>query len=349
MFGCQNNFNLKSFEFYYISCIVIFLGIFFIPIQVPAQVKIGNQLYPDLLWGEGEEDPDDFPEGGLVMHPDDFVVATGKLWQGQPPRSMGSFEYEGKKITNSGIWNNMAVRKILERNPKEREEAKNMLLAGLNYDPHFFPFRYNLARIYMLENNYEEAIRHFEFAKGQVPSYYKTYIHLGRLSEITGEVYYAIQCYKKATELNPWDTQALILLAEHYMETGLKNRALLYLEKALEIEDGSPNARLGLARLEFQAKNFYRAYMIFRKTQLYTPEGKKKKYDKKFHYYFAETASRVQDYETAVREYNELLKYPLDPFFTTFSYKVLERRRDIALRFAEIKKTATQEETNSNP
>ncbi|EMO73793.1 hypothetical protein LEP1GSC127_1474 [Leptospira kirschneri str. 200801925] len=39
------------------------------------------------------------------------------------------------------------------------------------------------------------------------------------------------------------------------------------------------------------------------------------------------------------------MKYPNDPFFSEFSYKVIERRRDLAQRFAEIK---SLEEENKN-
>ncbi len=319
------------------------------PPEALAQVRIGERLYPDLLWGEGEEDPNDFPDGGMILHPEDFVIATGKLWKGAPPPQIGSFLFQGKEIQNSGKFNNKAVALLLTGKKEERFLAGEMLREGIKFDPRFFPFRYNLGRFYQIEKNYEEAIRQFEFAKAEIPEYYRTYIHLGRLSEITGEVYYAIQCYKNASQKNPYDTQSLVLLAEHYMDTGLPNRAKLYLEKALKIEEGSPDARLGLARLEYNAGNFFRAYSIFRKTELFTPEGKKKRYDKKFHFYFAETASRVQDYETAENQYSEIMKYPNDPFFTTFSYKVVERRRNIARRFSEIKRTSqeTQTETDS--
>lgn len=315
-----------------------------------AQVTIGGKIYPDLLYGEGDEDPAYFNLGGFRAHPEDFILATGKLWKGDPPRSIGSFVYDGKTVENSGIFNNAIVELILTRDPKSWKEAEQRLLAGIRFDPRFFPFRYNYGRLLQLQQKYEDALNQFTFARAEIPDYYRTYLHIGQLSEWTGETYYAIQNYRIAYSKNSWSTEALVRLAEHFMETGLKNRAKLYLEKALEIEEGSPNAYLGLARLEYQATNYYRAYKIFRQTKLFTPEGVEKKYDKKFHYYFAETASRVQDYETAESEYQKILQYPNDPFFASFSYKVVVRRKEIARKFSEAKKSALdREQSDSEP
>jgi tetratricopeptide (TPR) repeat protein len=310
--------------------------------SLKSQVSIQGKLYPDLLWGEGEEYPNDFALGGFTYHKDDFILTTGKLWQGNPPPSRGSFTFEGEEIRNSGEFNNQAVNLLLTFKSEDRIKAREMFQSGIKFDPRFFPFRYNYARLLEIEKEYEESIRQFEFAKNEIPDYFRTYIHIGILSEWTNETIYAIQNYKKAASLNQWDTQGLVLLAEHYMNTGLNNRAKQYLDKALSIEEGSPNARLGLARLEFQSGNFHKAYMIFSKTELFSPEGKEKNYDKKLHYYYAETASRVQDYETAEAEYSKILEYPNDPFFANFPFKVVERRRNIAKKFSDIKKSSLE-------
>jgi hypothetical protein len=307
-----------------------------------SQTRIQGKQYPDLLWGEGEEDPAQFGEGGFILHEQDFIQTTGKLWQGSPPPSQGRFLWKEEEITNSGEFNNRAMNLILTGVKADRDLAKDMLTTGIKFDPRFFPFRYNLGRLYQLNQEYEEALLEFEFAKKEIPEYYRTYIHIGTLSQTIGEIYYAIESYKKAAELNTYDTEAVVLLAEYYMETGLSNRAKLYLDRALKIEEGSPNARLGLARLEFQSQNYYRAYKILQDTELFSPEGVEKRYNKKFHFYFAETASRVQDYETATTEYNKILEYPTDPFFSTFSIKVLQRRRDIAKKFSDIKKSGLE-------
>ncbi|WCL51121.1 tetratricopeptide repeat protein [Leptospira sp. GIMC2001] len=334
--------------FPFLKIFLFFLGISCFSFAVHSQVTIDGKLYPDLLWGEGEEDPSDFPNGGLIIIPEDFIVTTGKLWEGEPPRSMGSFKFQDKTITNSAKFNNEIVEILLKAEPKERAQAEEMLKAGILYDPRFFAFRYNYGRLLHLSSRYDEALAQFEFAKSEIPEFYRTYIHIGILSLLKNENYYAIKNFKDAVSRNSFDITALVLLAEHYLETGLKNRAKLYLDRALTIDDGSPNAKLGLARLEMEAGNHYRAYMILNKTELYSPEGKEKSYDKKFHYYFAETASKVQDYATAESQYNKILEYPNDPFFGSFSYKVIQRRRDITKKFADAKKTQLEDDVEKD-
>lgn len=314
--------------------------LFFISFPNFSQKQIGNEEYNELLWGKDEEfDISDFPNGSFIIHTEDFILARGKLFEGTPPPSNGSFIYEGKTISNSGEWNNECVRLIVEGKEKERKEAMKRLETGVRFDPMFFPFRYNLGRVYEIQMMYEKALVEFEYAKAEVPDYYKTYIHIAILSEITRQIYYAIMNYKLAIAKNEYDTEALIRLSDHYLATGLKNRAQIYLNQALKIEEESPNVKLGFARLEMEKGNYHIAYKIFNRTSLTTGEGKKKPYDKKFHYYFAETASKVTDYETAEEQYNKMLEFNNDPFFATVSAKVIARRRDIAKKFAEAKKT----------
>ncbi len=308
--------------------------------EASTQTTIAGKQYKDLLWGKEEEfDTGDFPDGSFSRTPDDFIITFGKLWKGAPPKSAVSFLYKNEKIENSGEFNNKAVGMMQDKDPQKKKEALEMFEAGVKSDPHFFPFRYNLGRVYGIGQRYEKAKREFEFASFEVPDFYKIYIHLGRLLEVTNEPDSAVAMYKKAVPLNKMNTEALILLAEHFLNAKLRNRALLYLRAALKIDEENPNAKMGLARLELNSKKYMNAYKIFKKTELFDSAGKRKEYDKKFHFYFAETASLVGDYITAENQYSELLKYPNDPFFGSFSYKIVERRRDIASKFATIKKS----------
>ncbi|TGK22426.1 hypothetical protein EHO61_00280 [Leptospira fluminis] len=307
-------------------------------VGLSAQFKIGGKEYAGILWGENDLlDPEFYEDGSLLRTDQDFILAAGRNWKGDPPGSKGSFEFDGQKIENSGLFNNEAVRILQTADSEKRKIAVRMLESGVRFDPSFFAFRYNLGRAYHLEKNYQKAVLQFEYASAEVPQYYRTYLHTGVLYELLNEPIQAVASYKKAVERNQFHTEALILLAEHYIKTDLKNRAKIYIQRALKIDENSPDAKLGLARLEILGGRDYYAYRIFRNTDLHDEQGNKRSYNKKFHFYFAETAGRIGDYVTAAKEYEELLKYPNDPFFTEFSLKIIERRRDLAKRFAEIK------------
>jgi len=317
-----------------------FALLFSISESILGQKQIGDKEYAEILWGKDEEfDTTDFPDGSFIYHTSDFILARGKLFSGSPPASNGEFVFEDQVIKNSGEWNNQAVALAISGTETDRIRAKKMLLAGVRFDPQFFPFRYNLGRLYSIDFQYKESLIQFEFAKAEMPEYFKTYLHIGILSEMTREIYYAIDHYKIAAKKNPYDTEALIRLSDHYISTGLKNRAFLYLNEASKIQETSPNVKLGYARIEMEKGNYHIAYKIFLKTSLSSQEGKPVAYDKKFHFYFAETASKVTDYEIAEREYSKMLSFPNDPFFASVSTKVIARRRDIAKKFAEAKKT----------
>ncbi len=325
---------LQGFNFPRLLAIFLFL----FPSLLPAQFKIGGKDYLGILWGENEFlDPEFYQDGSLLRSEQDFIIAAGRHFKGEPPASKSSFEYEGKTIGNCGSFNNEAVLLLQSADLKNRAKAISMLEAGMRYDPSFFAFRYNLGRAFHIEKNYQKAVLNFEYASAEVPQYYRTYIHLGVLYELLNEEIQAVLYYKKAVERNQFQTEALILLAEHYIRTDLKNRAQIYIKKALSIDANSPDAKLGLARLEIMGGRDYYAYKILRNTDLYDDQGQKRPYNKKFHFFFAETASKIGDYVTASKQYDELLKFPNDPFFSEFSLKIIERRRDLAKRFAEIK------------
>nr|WP_243394691.1 hypothetical protein [Leptospira adleri] len=313
---------------------------------IRAQLNIGGQYYSGLLWGENEIlSPEYYNDGSFLRSEQDFILSAGRNWKGDPPPSKGSFIFEGKEILNCGLFNNEAVLLLEKGKIEERTKAISMLEEGVRFDPKFFPFRYNLGRAFHLEKKYQKAIIQFEYASSEIPEYYRTYIHLGTLYETVREPINATILWRKAVSLNPFHTEALLLLADHYIRTDLKNRALLYIKEAARIDEQSPDARMGKARIELLSSKDLYAYRIFKNTELVDDLGRKKQYNKKFHFFFAETASKVGDYVTAADQYEQLLKFPNDPFFSEFSYKVIERRKDLAKRFAEIK---SLEEENKN-
>lgn len=314
-----------------------------------SQKKIGDKEYPEILWGKDQEFSNDFPLGSFVSEPNDFILCRGQRFLGDPPNSSGSFEFQGEVVQNSGSWNNKAIQIVLEQGTNGWKEALLRLEAGVRYDPHFFPFRYNLGRVYTMLLDFDKAMIQFEYARNIIPDYYRTYLHLGMLSERAKEPVYAESNYKLAYKKNPFLTESLIRLADLSLRAGSRNQAFLYLKKAESISEESPDVQLGFAKLSLDRGNAFIAYKILKKTSLSTDDGKMKLYDKKFHFVFAEASSKIGDYEKAEEEYTKLLSFPNDPFFATTSYKVIQRRRDIAKKFSEAKRTQSDDSESYRP
>ncbi|MCE9501967.1 MAG: hypothetical protein K8R21_15915, partial [Leptospira sp.] len=208
--------------------------ILLLSVSVSAQTTINGKQYKDLLWGKEQEfDVTDFPDGSFYKTPSDFIGTSGKLWKGPPPPSNGTFSYRDELVTNSGEFNNKALELIETGDLKNRDIAIDMLEKAVRFDPHFFPFRYNLGRLYQLKSFYEKAARQFEYAVSEVPEFYRTYIHIGKMYELQNQPDYAVQMYKQAARLNRFNIEALIFLGEHFLDGGLKNRAAYYFKTAL--------------------------------------------------------------------------------------------------------------------
>ena len=58
-------------------------------------------------------------------------------------------------------------------------------------------------------------------------------------------------------------------------------------------------------------------------------------YDKALHYYYAESAYKLKDYQTAYDQYTALLRYRTDKFFLTNSLLLIQHKLDLCRRFVE--------------
>lgn len=283
------------------------------------------------IWEDDEYPGNDYSLGSFKVSDDDFIVTTGQFFQGQPPSSRGSFVYKGQKITNSAIWNNETIQLLATK--EKLNEAINRLEAGIKFDPHFFPFRYNLGRLYASADQKNKAIEEFDYAKLEMPDYYKTYIHLANLYHAnTSE-----ELLKKAFALNQYNTQALLLLAEYSLNDNLLTRANSYLAEAQKIDPENPDVKLGLAEIKLKNKELEQAYAIFKNTNTVMVSGKFKSYNRKFHYHFGMTAYNLMDYTTAKDQFTILLKYPFDPFFNYIPYSSILKKLSDAENMSQIK------------
>ena len=89
------------------------------------------------------------------------------------------------------------------------------------------------------------------------------------------------------------------------------------------------NAVLGKAKIHFKESDYHKALVTLKAIDT------RKDYDRAYHYYYAETSFKLQDYKTASQQYAILLQDKNDRFFITNSVTLIEHKLDLSNRFIE--------------
>lgn len=208
--------------------------------------------------------------------------------------------------------------------------AEKSLGESLRHAPLFFAFRYNIGICCIHLNDLDRALLHLEKAAGVFPEYYKTYIQIGYIYQRRFKNDIAILYYRKALEKNPRANDVFVLIGDIYLGRNQLGMAGRYYLASLELNPENPNAQLGQAKIHYLRKEYYRAMIIIK----YIPLGGE--YDKSLHYYYAECAYRLQDYQSAFNQYNTLLTFKSDKFFITNSVSLIKHRIDLCRRFIDV-------------
>jgi tetratricopeptide (TPR) repeat protein len=332
---------------------------FVLALSIYSQTIVIDEIeYKTILWGKEEEfSLNEFTRGSFFKNENDLIVCKGRMWKGNPPKSLTPFTYKNTRIENIGEFSNRAV-ELLERNEEgDWTEANSMLSAMISFDPLFFPARYNYGRILYMQKKFKEASYEFIQAKNIIPEYYRNYLHLGLISLYLGSNQNAEDFLKQAAWRNSLNNEANIYLAEIYWKEGLITRAKQFIQEAEKVNDNTEatiirrqkptfpvqdftkekenpnknaNPRIAEALLYFHQEKYFLAYKIFKSIDTLSLNKNKVPYLKKMHYYFAESAIKILDSKTASIEYAEMLKYPFDPFFQEVEAKTVERKKNLA-------------------
>jgi tetratricopeptide (TPR) repeat protein len=322
-------------------------------------VVIDDLKYKTILWDDEKDEfhKKEFTRGSFLKNENDLILCKGRMWKGNPPNSLLAFTYKEKSIENMGEFNNEAV-KLLERNEEGNwSEANSMLNAMISFDPLFFPARYNYARFLYMQKSFKEASYEFIQAKNIIPTYYRTYLHLGQISIYLGKKQDAEEYWKQAVWRNSLNDEATLALAEMYWKEGLIERAkerikeadkvndateatiirrqtpafpVLDFTRAAENPNANPNPKIAEALMNFHQEKYALAYKIFKSIDTANLNKEKIPYLKKMHYYFAESAIKILDQKTAATQYAEMLKYPFDPFFQEIAASTVTRKMNLA-------------------
>ena len=207
--------------------------------------------------------------------------------------------------------------------------AEKILSEALKKAPLFFPFRYNIGICYFYLNRLDHALMHLKKAEHLVPEYYKVNIQIGYVYNRMNREGPAIDNFRKALRKNPRDLNILILMGDLYFERNQLASAQKYYKEALKINRSFPNGLLGLAKIHFINEEYIKAIVLIKSIDTGGD------YDKSLHYYFAESSFKTGDYVSAVKQYEELLKYKHDRFFMTNSILLINHKLNLARQFVD--------------
>ena len=282
--------------------------------------------------------------GTFIKGARDFIYCRGLEFKGPPPRDpRATIRYGNKTYADPGAWNNEILKALDRENFQKRagiEEAVRKFQAGLRYDPLFFPYLYNLGRLYFILKLPRRALRYFRRAAFSQPMYAGVYMNLGRSYARIQEHRAAVAGFREAFRKNRFDSRPLVALGDYHLERGSRSRAAYYYQKALVKNPRDSNAKIGIARLFIQKGERVRARILLREIPTENLDGSPRgDYDRSLHYYRAVLASELRDYAASLKQFNKLLSFPRDAFFLRYSIIDIKRRRDIIKKLHDAEKS----------
>lgn len=193
----------------------------------------------------------------------------------------------------------------------------------------FFPFRYNLGTCYLHLNQLKKSMLNFNKAQAVVPEYAGTYLLIGAIYQRWYRDNEAIRSYREALRRNRNELNTYVLIGDLFFLRNQVQLAKKYYDQCLRINERFNNGLLGRAKIHFKEGEYYKALVVLK--SINTRED----YDKTYHYYYAESAFKLQDYRTASQHYSILLENKNDRFFLTNSVSLIEHKLNLSNRFIE--------------
>ena len=193
----------------------------------------------------------------------------------------------------------------------------------------FFPFRYNLGTCHQHLNQLRKAMLNYRKAQAVVPEYWGTYIQMGWIYQRWYRDNEAIESYREALRRKRNELDTYVLIGDLFFNRGQVQLAKKYYDQSLSINHRFNNGILGRAKVHFKEGEYYKAMVTLKSIDI------REAYDKSYHFYYAETAFKLQDYETAAHHYTTLLSYRTDRFFLTHSVSLIEHKLALSKRFVE--------------
>lgn len=173
------------------------------------------------------------------------------------------------------------------------------------------------------------ALLHFTKALYLLPEYSKTYLQIGYIYDKRGVDKEAMNYFRQAIKRNPKELAAIIMMGNNYYKRNQVNMAEKFYRRSLEINPRFPDGLLGMAKIHFYRGEYFRAVIQIKSINTAGD------YDKALHFYYAESAFKLKDYQTAYEQYEKLLTFRNDRFFLENSVSLIRHKMDLSKRFID--------------
>jgi tetratricopeptide (TPR) repeat protein len=137
-----------------------------------------------------------------------------------------------------------------DSDPAQWDDAIGAYRRVVAIDPTYAAAWNNLGLLLHRMAQYDEARTSYESALAQDPTCYEAVYNLGSLAEDRGELEEAVRCYRQALALSPDYGDAHFNLAGALARSGRADEAVAHWQRYLELDAGSPWARIARAHLE---------------------------------------------------------------------------------------------------
>src|SRR5438477_175701 len=137
-----------------------------------------------------------------------------------------------------------------DADPAQWDDAIDAYRRVVAIDPTYAAAWNNLGLLLHRMAQYDEARTSYESALAQDPTCCEAVYNLGSLAEDRGELEEAVRCYRQALALSPDYGDAHFNLAGALARSGRADEAVAHWQRYLELDAGSPWARIARAHLE---------------------------------------------------------------------------------------------------
>jgi tetratricopeptide (TPR) repeat protein len=137
-----------------------------------------------------------------------------------------------------------------DNDPNHWEDAIEAYQRVVAIDPTYAAAWNNLGLLLHRMARYDEARTSYEEALAQDPTCCEAVYNLGSLAEDRSDVDEAVRCYRQALSLSPDYADAHFNLAGALARSGHADEAVAHWQRYLELDAGSPWARIARAHLE---------------------------------------------------------------------------------------------------